>query len=241
MSQVPETYVKIHIQTKELKTLYDLLKRYLSEQIDEQLEELGLDGNTKTRSKKGKTLREKVRKLVLNQFLDRLFNAIKYSIELDDGLLEVIDDPDTDIVTQLEEVQEDSETKVEPYDFALNDKLRNVYLQVEEKIEEVTKLRKVKPLDYYNAYEKMLLANEEWVDNKVEENKQFRDRCLSSLEKQMDAEAEDTNEEANYAVLVQDYEKFLANIALLKKEIPDTVSQLDNLINVMEFLNNLKR
>ncbi|VEU21301.1 DEKNAAC102605 [Brettanomyces naardenensis] len=249
MSGRPDTYEKIHLQTKGLRSLYQVLNEYLSEKIDEQLTEMGLgieqeeesDDKGKGKGKgSGRSIRSRVRKLVLDQFLDRLFNAIKYSVELDDSRLDSPDDPDIDIVKELIK-GENANQKVEPYDFALNDKLRGVYLQVEDKIEEVTKLRKVKPTEYYNAYKEMLLKNESWIDSKLEENTEFRRKCLMSLEKQSEAEVRDTNEESDFTNLKEDYEKYLENIALLKKDIPDTMSQLDNLISVVQFLNNQNR
>lgn len=218
MSQSVDT-PKIHVEVRDLDALYGRLKDELSSLIDE---EMGSSGNARER--------KKLRRLILGRFLDRLFNSIKYSLSIDDISSESWYEREVNIVKEMKK-QKRKEDKIEPYDFALNDKVRELYAQVEDKVSEVTAMRRNRPKLAYEQERARLDQNELYIDEKLKDDSDMRDKVIPMIEQTTGDEGSDTNE-------FQDrYKQMLVEIAQLKGKTSDTVSDLDNMISVVKFLN----
>lgn len=232
---MPEEYEKIHIEAAELKALYSRLKAYLSKVIDEQLSDEQLFKERNIPESERRKIRRKIRKIILKHFLGKLFNSLKYSLAVDDNVMHSIVDPESDIVDELKRM-EDTEEKTEPYDFALNDKLRSMYFEVENMFSVVAKLRKNTPGDVYKNTESRLQKNDNQINEIIAKEKASLDKLTKN-----ETEASDDStvplENETYDDLLDDYETSLSDIASLKKKLPSTLSQLDNLISTVNFLN----
>ncbi len=232
---MPEEYQKIHIESAELKALYSRLKTYLSKVIDEQLSDLqfyqqqNISDNEKTK------IRRKVKKIILKDFMEKLFNSLKYSIAVDDHVMHSINDPELNIVDELKQM-DDSKEKVEPYDFALNDKLRSMYFEVENMFSTVAKLRKNTPDQVYKEVEDRFQANDDWINEVTKKEESHLDELAKE---NSDANSDESTflESETYDSLLEEYETALADVASLRKKLPNTLSQLDNLISSVNFLN----
>lgn len=205
---------KIHVQRQEVRALYGLLKDQLSHIMD--TETLGTVRDPK--------VVEKLKKLVLDQFLERLMNSARYSVIVDNG------DQHGDILKLVEDSGADD--KIEPYDFALDDQLRDAYNRLEKEIEQVSQLRKETPQTYYDNYKKMTQNNEKWIDEQLSINTEYRQRAFAAIDTQTTDE-----DSAQYDRLLKDYETALESISQLKKDLPEAAAQYDNLLAALDFLN----
>ncbi|GMG40784.1 unnamed protein product [Ambrosiozyma monospora] len=218
---------KIHMQLKDLKGVHSTLSTYVERKIIQHLR------NYKIKDKK---IIEEVEDY-LGYYLDDLFNAVKFSCDIDGlppkklrkiDINEYLNDPD-----KLNE-------RVEPYDFALNDKLKNVHSQVEDVVHEIVNLRKTKPQTYYESYKQKFAANEKQIDDAIENNRQLREQELKQLESDDGDKDEDENfiEEDFGSVkdMLTEVNEVLHDLVELKKDIPESKIRLQNLCQTVDFI-----
>ncbi|ODV83241.1 hypothetical protein CANARDRAFT_214683 [[Candida] arabinofermentans NRRL YB-2248] len=210
---------RLHLQLKELNQLRQSISSALQNKIQTHLDDIEYNNN--------KDL-TKVVESIINEFIDDLFNSIKYSIDLDGISIENLNKSNIiDILNNPLKLNE----KVEPHDFALDDKLRDLYAKVEIKIEQVTKLRKSKPNEVYNIYETMYIENLNDIDKLID--KYINNQSNGDDEGEADKEDAD---EANYDDLKLDLENMLQDLVELKDSVPETKRQLENMSNVLKFV-----
>ncbi|GME72699.1 unnamed protein product [Ambrosiozyma monospora] len=218
---------KIHMQLKDLKGVHSGLSTYVERDIIKKLRKHTI---------RDERISEEVQDY-LGYFLDDVFNGVKFSCEID-GL------PPTKVrKIDINEYLNDSEKlneRVEPYDFALNDKLKNVHSEFEDAIHEVVNLRKTKPQALYESQKQKFAANLKQIDDLIEQNRQIRE--------QNSKDDGDKDEDENFIeedfgsvdAMLASANEILHDLVELKKEIPECKVRLENLCQSVDFVKQLK-
>ncbi|KAG7853868.1 hypothetical protein KL939_005275 [Ogataea angusta] len=206
---------KIHLQLRELRYLYDALQTAVAAKVDAHLAQI--------RGKDDPALAKSVRRLVA-QFVDGIFDDIQHSLELDDVAASQLA---TNTVSSMLGNPTLLSEKIEPYDFALNDRLRDLYTRVEEKVESLSNLRRTQPASIRDEYEAQVRENEAVVDAIVAESARNRAAAYEAAEAVPDMDD-----------LRRDFKSILSDLADLKRDVPEARHGVDNLANVISFVHH---
>ncbi|KAG7866734.1 hypothetical protein KL918_002929 [Ogataea parapolymorpha] len=175
------------------------------------------------RDKGDPALAKSVRRLVA-QFVDGIFDDIQHSLEIDDvAASQLASNTISSMLANPALLNE----KIEPYDFALNDRLRDLYTRVEEKVESLSNLRRTQPASIRDEYEALVRENETVVDAIVAESAQNRAAASDAA-----AAVPDMDD------LRHDFKCILNDLADLKHDVPETRHGVDNLANVISFVHH---
>ncbi|KAG7716420.1 hypothetical protein KL949_003475 [Ogataea haglerorum] len=204
---------KIHLQLRQLRYLYDALHTAVAAKVDTHLAQI--------RGKDDPALAKSVRRLVA-QFVDGIFDDIQHSLEIDDVAASQLA---SNRVSSMLRNPALLNEKIEPYDFALNDRLRDLYTRVEEKVESLSNLRRTQPASVRNEYEALVRENEAVVDAVVAES--ARNRAAASDAAAAVPDMDD---------LRDDFKSILSDLADLKRDVPEARHGVDNLASVVSFV-----
>ncbi|KAG7872520.1 hypothetical protein KL938_005344 [Ogataea parapolymorpha] len=159
------------------------------------------------------------------QFVDGIFDDIQHSLEIDDvAASQLASNTISSMLANPALLNE----KIEPYDFALNDRLRDLYTRVEEKVESLSNLRRTQPASIRDEYEALVRENETVVDAIVAESAQNRAAASDAAA----AAVPDMDD------LRHDFKCILSDLADLKHDVPETRHGVDNLANVISFVHH---
>ncbi|KAG7899536.1 hypothetical protein KL907_004888 [Ogataea polymorpha] len=158
------------------------------------------------------------------QFVDGIFDDIQHSLEIDDVAASQLA---TNTISSMLANPALLNEKIEPYDFALNDRLRDLYTRVEEKVESLSNLRRTQPANIRDEYEALVRENEAVVDAVVAESAQNR-----AAASDVAAAVPDMDD------LRHDFKCILSDLADLKRDVPETRHGVDNLANVISFVHH---
>ncbi|KAH3661627.1 hypothetical protein OGAPHI_006476 [Ogataea philodendri] len=211
---------KIHLQLRELRYLYDTLQESAAAKVETHLKQVGS-------KKQDPALSESV-SLVVRQFVDQVFDSIQFSLDLDDVSPAQLDKYKvSELLTNPDLLNE----KIEPYDFALNDRLRDLYTRVEEKIGLVAQLRRTQPIQVYEEYQTEIDNNTTLIDTIISESMANRARAQKTSETVPSYEPDESVD-----TLKRDFQAILADLADLKHDIPEMRRGVDNLDSVITFV-----
>lgn len=159
------------------------------------------------------SLKTRVRELV-EEFIHETFELARHSMVVNG----------VDMTTQATLVDSlKKEEVVEPFDVELNEKLRNVYAEVDERTLEVTELRRQIPSQVNEIYRQ-----------KLREEQDLLDQALPNE----DQSAENGEEPISLAIgrIQTDYEDTLQLTQSLSKSVPELYSDLNELQEIIDFL-----
>lgn len=241
MSDFSNLHEKIHIQLKEVKHLQNSITKNVDSKIKRKLEngseELATNGKKKQLTKKQKNTIESEVNEILGDFIMNLFEMSKNSFDID-GVSETRLQK-----TKLQLLMTDtnlSDRKTEPFDFALNDKLRDYYFKSETEALRIARLRKKAPLETVKKFNLLLENSRSHVKESIKNQLQESDESLKEIrETSQEEEKEDTNHinRADDLELLKElkekYEDDLIDISDLKKRVPMVDQKLDNLLTVL--------
>lgn len=166
------------------------------------------------------SLKVRVKELV-EEFIQETFEMARHSM--------VVNGVDMTTQESLSGALTRDTEAVEPFDVELNEKLRNMYAQVDEETMEVTKLRRQVPEEAKQAYLDKLQENEDAL-RRAEEEQEEKDQ----------AEQEENDELPKSSVpwerIQEDYHDTLKLIHSLVKSVPEVYSGLNELQEALEFV-----
>ncbi|ODV80751.1 Mis14-domain-containing protein [Suhomyces tanzawaensis NRRL Y-17324] len=157
---------------------------------------------------------------VLDEFLLGAFELAKSGLVVDGH---AIDDGSIHELLSLKRKE-----TVEPFDLAINTRLREVLLQVEQETIELTKLRRELPAKARGAYQELVRRT---------------DGELSSILAGLEAEEDEDFEVSvpNIGEISSEYEKHVLMLNDLKKTIPERKAELDRYDETLRFLEEAYR
>ncbi|OUM53503.1 hypothetical protein BVG19_g2793 [[Candida] boidinii] len=241
MSDISNLHEKIHLQLKEVKHLQNSITKNVDSKIKRKLENGGdgliASGGKKQLTKKQKKNVESEVGEILREFIMNLFEMSKNSFDID-GISETRLQK-----TKLEVLMTDtnlSNRKIEPFDFALNDKLRDYYFKSETEALRIARLRKQAPVETVKKFH-LLLENsrshvKESIKNQLQESEESLKEIRNIAQEEEEEYTNDTNKtEATESLkeLKEKYEDDLIEISDLKKKVPIVDQKLDNLLTVL--------
>ena len=241
MSDISNLHEKIHLQLKEVKHLQNSITKNVDSKIKRKLEngsdELSASGGKKQLTKKQKKNVESEVGEILREFIMNLFEMSKNSFDID-GISETRLQK-----TKLEVLMTDtnlSNRKIEPFDFALNDKLRDYYFKSETEALRIARLRKQAPVETVKKFH-LLLENsrshvKESIKNQLQESEESLKEIRNIAQEEEEEYTNDTNKtDATESLkeLKEKYEDDLIEISDLKKKVPIVDQKLDNLLTVL--------
>ncbi|CAN6621274.1 kinetochore-associated protein Nsl1p [Trichomonascus vanleenenianus] len=153
-------------------------------------------------------LRDQVRDLV-EMFVHDTFEMARHAM--------IVDGEDMSEKESLQLMLDTSNEEIEPFDVDLNEKLRRIYAEVDERTLEVSELRRSVPLQVVERYE---MANRPIVEDN------------SAMEDDTDHIAVDID----FKEVEKDYEAALEQLAKLRGSVPDSYAELDKLRETIQYL-----
>jgi kinetochor protein Mis14/NSL1 len=158
------------------------------------------------------SLKTRVRELV-DEFIHETFELARHSIVVNGVDMSTQD-------TLVDSLQK--EEVVEPFDVELNEKLRNLYAEVDERTLEVTELRRQIPNQASEIYKQKLKQEQDLLDQALpnEDQSTVNDEPISLPINRIQTDYEDT----------------LQLIKSLSKSVPELYSDLNELQEVIDFL-----
>lgn len=177
MDTRPGENTGIHISGSQVLSIRSSLLKDIHKRLEQKIAQLNYDNeyNENDINELKDFLTENIEK----KFLESLINQLCDSCIIDnDDIDEIIENDksggfNNDLIDNK---------KVEPYDFALNDKLRNTYQQFEDLIEETCKLRTEIPPQLANDINQRLSTDLLLIKSMVNERVKESTSILSSLE-----------------------------------------------------------
>ncbi|CDK27025.1 unnamed protein product [Kuraishia capsulata CBS 1993] len=130
----------------------------------------------------------------------------------------------------LADLMSESDTRVEPIDFALEKRMREMYSSVEEQVLKVTKLRKTMPSEIAARGQEQL--------RRVDELQQQANDDMGIKISAEEALDEDSAEKVipNASEWKSAFEEALNNLEKLKKEAPEVASKMNKLEKIVEVI-----
>lgn len=158
------------------------------------------------------SLKTRVRELV-DEFIHETFELARHSMVVNGVDMSTQD-------TLVDSLQK--EEVVEPFDVELNEKLRNLYAEVDERTLEVTELRRQIPNQASEIYKQKLKQEQDLLDQALpnEDQSTVNDEPISLPINRIQTDYEDT----------------LQLIKALSKSVPELYSDLNELQEVIDFL-----
>lgn len=128
--------------------------------------------------------------------------------------------------------------KVEPFNFEINAKLRDLLEHVDQETMEVTRLRRELPFSALTSYRNLISSADEEVSLIVS----LLDEEVDELNQTTDEEEVKFNETFPRVELMnEDYQTALIRMASLKKNIPEQKAELDKLDETLQFFEAVYR
>lgn len=161
---------------------------------------------------------------VLDDFLKEVFEMAKSAM--------VVDGEDMEELGRaiLELVSLKPKEIVEPFDVEVNNRLRDVLLQVEQETVLLTTMRRVLPEKARELYGRLVSDTDEDVS-----------RVLEQLDKEeVEQGEEDQNEIDVDHEAIESYEKYVLLLDGLKNSVPETKMRLDRYDQALEFLEEVE-
>lgn len=161
---------------------------------------------------------------VLDDFLKEVFEMAKSAM--------VVDGEDMEELGRaiLELVSLKPKEIVEPFDVEVNNRLRDVLLQVEQETVLLTTMRRVLPEKARELYGRLVSDTDEDVS-----------RVLEQLDKEeVEQGEEDKNEIDVDHEAIESYEKYVLLLDGLKNSVPETKMRLDRYDQALEFLEEVE-
>lgn len=205
-SQSSDLHSKLQLVAEDVRFLKQQFKDAAEAKID-----VNLDCD------KNDPVRKRVDEIV-QQFISDTFEMSKHAMIIDG---EEMGDKDLSVVLERDD-------DVEPFDLALNDRLRQLYAQVDEKTLEVTQLRRTVPFEAIQVYSNNKLDPKSLSINETDENNTNNN----------DDENEEIQKE-NYTLsnrAQMDYTNALTLLSNLKQKVPDELIELEKLEQTINYL-----
>lgn len=206
----PGENTRIHVSLAQLVGIKGSLRKHLHLKLQEkfaQLDSMGIDADVQLM--KGKLVDD-----IEGEFLDSLMDQLEMSVVIDDG--NVYENGDDHDAIENE--------KTEPYDFALNDKLRATYQEFEDNVEKTCKLRLATPALVGTALSNKLQNDIEQLQSLIS---QHSDQTKSILDSTENINSPDTNTDIETDTL--------NSLHKVKNDIQQTVLNTETISRVAHF------
>lgn len=182
MDTRPGENTGVHVSGAQVLGIRDSLLKHIHKRLEQRLEQLhNEEGEEEGEEAQENDIQELKNFLVKNiegQFIDTLMNKLCNSCIVDDFNYQERED-------DTEEIEEnDDNRKVEPYDFALNDKLRTTYQQFEDIVEDICHLRSEIPPELSQKVHEQLTNDVSIIQHITKERVNATNTILQSLETQ---------------------------------------------------------
>lgn len=178
MDSRPGENTGIHISGSQILSIRSSLQKDIHKRLEQKIAQLNYDNEYNENDIE--ELKDFLIENMENNFLELLIKQLCESciIDNDDDIDEIIkNDKSNGFNNDLIDNK-----KVEPYDFALNDKLRNTYQQFEDLVEDTCKLRAEIPPQLANDINQRLSTDLSLIKTMVDERIEESTSILSALE-----------------------------------------------------------
>ena len=204
-----DDYEKITLSKQDLRYIYGQILNQTTSKLDLHLPSLRSD-----------PLKNKVAN-VLDEFLMETFDLAKSSLVIDgqDITFEGTHQDIKDLLTLK------PREKVEPFDLAINSKLRDILLQVEEETTALTRLRRELPIRVKDAYQNLVKKTDSEIST-----------LLAELDEQNVTSDPEVTIPDNMDEIANEYEKHILILNDLNKTIPARKAELNRYDDTILFL-----
>lgn len=204
-----DDYEKITLSKQDLRYIYGQILNQTTSKLDLHLPSLRSD-----------PLKNKVAN-VLDEFLMETFDLAKSSLVIDgqDITYEGTHQDIKDLLTLK------PREKVEPFDLAINSKLRDILLQVEEETTALTRLRRELPIRVKDAYQNLVKKTDSEIST-----------LLAELDEQNVTSDPEVTIPDNMDEIANEYEKHILILNDLNKTIPARKAELNRYDDTILFL-----
>ena len=204
-----DDYEKITLSKQDLRYIYGQILNQTTSKLDLHLPSLRSD-----------PLKNKVAN-VLDEFLMESFDLAKSSLVIDgqDITFEGTHQGIKDLLTLK------PREKVEPFDLAINSKLRDILLQVEEETTALTRLRRELPIRVKDAYQNLVKKTDSEIST-----------LLAELDEQNVTSDPEVTIPDNIEDIANEYEKHILILNDLNKTIPARKAELNRYDDTILFL-----
>lgn len=189
MDSRPGENTGIHISGSQILSIRSSLQKDIHKRLEQKIAQLNYDNEYNENDIE--ELKGFLIKNMENNFLELLIKQLCESciIDNDDDIDEIIkNDKSNGFNNDLIDNK-----KVEPYDFALNDKLRNTYQQFEDLVEDTCKLRTEIPPQLANDINQRLSTDLSLIKTMVNERIEESTSVLSALESSSSSSSNDND------------------------------------------------
>lgn len=212
---------KLRLQARDVKYLQDSLIADAHDKLNLHLPQ--------TEATENDPLRQEIESLI-EQFVYNTFENARHSIILDD-----IPETTKNRSVPLRQLISEPKEEVEPFDFALNEKLRDIYRRVEDETLKVTALRRQVPEQSRLKLQEMLESTKQQVD--ALESAAAAEN-LTPDQSMFESVVQDTTEQEDeiprIETISQDYQGYLLQLAELKSGLTGkSLNKLDEIIDVV--------
>ncbi|KAK7206258.1 kinetochore protein Mis14 like-domain-containing protein [Myxozyma melibiosi] len=215
----PPVHQKLQLVSEDVRYLQKIFMEAAQSKIDTHLPSKSAE----------ESLRAEVAEKV-KEFIAKVFDFSKHSIVVN-GMEGA--DPSLDALMKAKEMDKEEAEAVEPFDLELNEKVRELYAQIDDETVAVTKLRREAPLRAVEHYKKELEAEE--INKKIH-TLEDDDDSMSIDAPEVDIEKIIPRRDAIEA----DFDKFIASLREMKKTVPGTISKVERAEAVIAHLNSYK-
>lgn len=189
MDSRPGENTGIHISGSQILSIRSSLQKDIHKRLEQKIAQLNYDNEYNENDIE--ELKDFLIENMENNFLELLIKQLCESciIDNDDDIDEIIkNDKSNGFNNDLIDNK-----KVEPYDFALNDKLRNTYQQFEDLVEDTCKLRTEIPPQLANDINQRLSTDLSLIKTMVNERIEESTSVLSALESSSSSSSNDND------------------------------------------------
>lgn len=220
-----DLHLKLQLTAEDVRFVREQFLSAADAKIKVHLPQMTFEGQDKP---KEDPMRTKVEQLV-KEFIHESFELTRHGMMVDGVDMSKRPVLRDDLAAPREEI--------EPFDFELNDNLRQLYGKVDALTLEIARLRKTLPAEatkvYSEALEKRRLSQKQQEDD-ISKDLQ---REVDALDDEFDAtESEERRKQLDQ--IKQDYYGVIEQLGTLIKTVPESKAQLDQLDETVEFLKN---
>lgn len=219
-----DLHLKLQLTAEDVRFVREQFLSATDAKINGHLPQMTFEGQDKP---KEDPMRSKVEQLV-KEFIHESFELTRHGMMVDGVDMSTRPVLRDDLAAPREEI--------EPFDFELNDNLRQLYRKVDDLTLEIARLRRTLPLEATVAFSNALKTRQESQKQAEALIQKETEETVDGLEEEVDRVESEARLE-QLLQIKQDYYGVIEKLGTLIRTLPESKAQIDQLDETLKFLN----